>query len=79
MRRVGLLLCLLPSLSLAYHPGISITRGIYLHPGPLMSTGPWTAYDQGFSFVEDTAHSGRPSVRCTHPGSGIEGVGRDRT
>ncbi|NPV45477.1 MAG: hypothetical protein HPY69_00860 [Armatimonadetes bacterium] len=68
-------LCLLPSLGLAYHPGTNITRGIYLNPAPLMSTGHWTAFGEGFSFTEESAHSGRASIECVHPGPGVEGVG----
>lgn len=75
MRCVALLLCLLPSLVLAYHPGTNVTRGIYLPPGPLMSSGHWTAYDQGFSFTEETARWGRASIKCGPLGPGAEGVG----
>lgn len=73
--------CLLLSSSLcwAFVPPGNITRGIYCSAGSLLSTGYWSRHGDGFTITEETAHSGRCSLRCVTTDVSARGSGASQT
>lgn len=61
----------------SYPPTSHITRGIYAPAADAMDVLVWSPWGAGFERVEDTAHSGRFSVRCVNEPSGNgQGIGQ---
>lgn len=61
----------------SYQPKSNVTRGIYAPIAAAMQGSVWNKWGDGFTYVDDDAHGGRSSVRCTgNAGAAGGGVGQ---
>ncbi len=64
----------------SYQPNSHVTRGIYAPIGPVLQGSVWSAWGDGFTFVDEGAHAGQSCIRCVGKGdTSGQGVGQTIT